>query len=158
MIRQANRGDLSTLIELGMMMHAESPRYRRHTFRADKLATLGEQLIDTGIVLLEEEDGEAIGMAIGFVMEQFFTDARLAADLAVYVVPAARGGRAFLRLVKAFEARAVELGADEISLGVSTDIDTEGTAGLYQRLGYRRASIGMVKYVHTESGHRAAAG
>lgn len=160
MIRQATMTDVPALIELGAMMHAESPRYRHLTFRADKLAGLSHSLVDDGILLLAVDHGRPVGMAVGFVMEQFFTDSRLAADLAIYVIPAHRGGPWFLRLVKAFERRALDLGADEISLGVSTEVDTERTAGLYERLGYRRSAIGMVKYVHgqSESGRRVAAG
>lgn len=147
MIRAATHTDVPDLIELGAMMHAESPRFRRLMFRPDKLEAMARPLMDNGIVLLAEDRGRVVGMAIGAVIEQFFTDAKLAVDLAVYVVPSHRGGPWFVKLIKAFEAKAVELGAAEITLGISTGLQTERTARLYEKMGYRRSSVGMVKDV-----------
>jgi GNAT superfamily N-acetyltransferase len=67
-----------------------------------------------------------------------------ACELAVYVTPEHRG-RTGMRLIKAFEAWAWDRGADEITLGISTEVDPERTAALYARLGYRRSGITTIK-------------
>lgn len=158
MIRRATLSDIDALIQMGAMMHAESPRFRHMTFRPDKLQALAEPLMEHGILLLAEQAGEAVGMAVGFVMENFFTDYRIASDLAIYVVPEHRGGLWFPRLVRAFEARGAELGADEFCIAVATEVQTEITAGLFERLGYHRSSIGMIKNVRPIETRLAHAG
>lgn len=147
MIRAATHTDVPDLIELGAMMHAESPRFRRLTFRPDKLEAMARPLMDSGIVLLAEDRGRVVGMIIGAVIEQFFTDAKTAVDVATYVAPSHRGGPWFVKLIKAFEDKAEDLGAAEITFGISSGVQTERTAQLYEKMGYRRSSVGMVKDV-----------
>ena len=147
MIRHATADDIEAVIALGKRMHAESPRFRHMPFREDKLQALAKPLLSTGILVVAEADREVIGMAVGFVMENFFTDYRVASDLAIYVDIEFRGGPWFLRLIRAFETRARELQADEICIAAATEINTELTASLFERLGYRRSSIGVIKNV-----------
>lgn len=129
-------------------MHAESPRFQCGTFDRQRVAALAAHALADGIVLVADGADRLVGMAVGLVMQRPWDEVLMATDLVIYVTPEARGGTAFLRLVRAFETLAVELGAQEIVLGVSTGIATEHTVGMYQRLGYSRASIGVIKHVH----------
>jgi GNAT superfamily N-acetyltransferase len=149
MIRYATRNDLEALILLGATMHAESPRYRRFPYRPDKLAALAEPLLqgDNGIAVVSVNGDNVVGMLLGVCMEHYFTDSKVVTDVATYVLPAYRGGRSFLGMVTAFEERAKELGAVEISLGISAELATDSLVKIYERLGYRRAAVGMVKDV-----------
>ena len=51
----------------------------------------------------------------------------------------------FPRLVYAFEEWAKEQGASELSLGVSTGVQTEVTVRMYERMGYKMAAYGLIK-------------
>ncbi len=148
MIRQATPEDISAMVYLGEQMHGESPRFFRTPYKPEKLARLAEVVLgDNGIAYVVEVGGEIVGMAIGLVTEHFFSDVRIGTDLAIYVAPEHRGGRHVVALMKAFEGRAAELGAEEIELGVTTGIHADRTASLYERFGFERNSIGLVKYV-----------
>jgi hypothetical protein len=50
-------------------------------------------------------------------------------------------------MIKLFEQRAKDLGAKEISLGISTEIHAERTANLYEKLGYKRSGISTIKRI-----------
>lgn len=147
MIRSANFDDIPALLTLGAQMHAESPGFGRHPFIPDKLRNIAEHLLlnAPGILLVAVRGDEIVGLMAGLVSEHFFSNAKMATDLAVYVIPEARGGMAGVALIKAFEKRAKELGADECQPGVSAGISDELAVELYERLGYTRRSIGMWK-------------
>lgn len=148
MIRAATTDDISAMVYLGQLMHDESPRYAKSEYKPEKLVALADHVLGgNGIAFVVEIGGELVGMMVGLVTEHFFSDVRIGTDLALYIEPEHRGGRHAVRLVRAFEARAKELGASEIELGVSTGYHAERTADLYEALGYERNSIGLVKYV-----------
>ncbi len=144
-IRPAQPHDLVQLLEMGRLMHAESPRFRPVPFSTEKAQQLIEQLISRGGAFVAEVDGALVGMFGGVVFEHFFSTTKMAADVVLYVTPEYRGGSLAARLVHAFERWAIEAGADELVLGVSTGIEAERTAGLYERLGYERSGISLLK-------------
>lgn len=143
-VRYATEADIPALIELGRAMHAESPRFAVHQYSPAKTAATIQFLIAHGVVLVAEKAGEPVGMMGGMVAPQPFLDSMQGVELAVYVAPAHRG-RTGMRLIRAFEAWAFDRGADEITLGISTEVDIERTAALYERLGYRRSGITTIK-------------
>lgn len=147
-IRKAEIADVPALLVMCASMHQESPRYRRMAFSEQKVSGLVEQLIAgrlPGGVLVAEAGGQLVGVLAFVVTEHFFTTDKIAADLGVYVKPEHRGTPAFARLVRAFEQAAGEQGVVEKTLGVSTGIHTEQTAGALERLGYERCSVGLRK-------------
>lgn len=143
-IRPATRDDIPALIELGRAMHAESPRFSRHPYSPAKTAGTIDFLLANGAVFVAVKGGQAVGMMGGMVAPGWFTDEATAIELAVYVAPEHRG-RTGMRLIRAFEAWAFEHGAVEVTLGITTEVDTERTAALYEHLGYRRAGLTTVK-------------
>lgn len=144
-IRPAREADCSRMVLLAAQMVKESPRYSRHGFAIDKARQLFQVLLQMGGLLAAEKDGEIVGFFAGIVSEHFLSHAKCATDVGVFVLPEHRGGTAFLRLVRAFEEWAREQGATEIQLGVSTQVETEQTVRMYERLGYTMASFGLVK-------------
>lgn len=143
-VRHATAEDIPALIALGRAMHAESPRFSRLPYSPERTANTINFLIAHGVVLIAERGGQAVGMMGGMVAPQPFLDSLHGVELAVYVSPEHRG-RTGMRLIKSFEAWAFDRGADEISLGISTEVDAERTAQLYERLGYRRSGITTIK-------------
>lgn len=138
MIRPFEITDLPVMIDLGSVMHRESA-YRDLDYSKDKLLALGTEAIenpDTYYAVIAE-DGEFIqGMFCGFLMEHFFGRDKLAADLLVYVHPKYRGGTLLVRMLKAFEKWAVENGAKEMRMGITTELHQERTGKLYDKLGF----------------------
>ena len=137
--------DVPTLIELGRVMHQESPRFRGMDYDEEKLMQLGANLVNQGGIFLAEKDGKPLGMILGMVTEHFFGHDLMACDLAVYVHPDHRGGTLAVRLIKKFEAWAFSMGAKVITMGVSTEVEADRTGQLYKRLGYRMTGVLAVK-------------
>lgn len=132
-------------------MHAESPRFCDLDYSEEKMRGILQHIIAgklPGGVLVAECDSVPIGMLGFLVTEHFFGSDKIASDLGVYVAPEHRGSSAFVRLVQAFEEWADTFGVKENSLGVSTGIHAEQTAGFLVRLGYERCGINLLKKVN----------
>ena len=148
-IRDATLLDAEALLKMGELMHHESPRFNKFTFDKEKAANLIQHLIaiDNGIIVVAEHEGSLVGMIGGMVCEQFFSKDLYACDFVVFIEPEHRGCSAVIRMIKLFEQRAKDLGAKEISLGISTEIHAERTANLYEKLGYKRSGISTIKRI-----------
>jgi GNAT superfamily N-acetyltransferase len=148
-VRAATLEDIPTLVELGYAMQQESPRFAHLTYAPIKVAQSAKHMLtaDNGGVFVVEHEDVVIGMLGGYVLEYFFSHDKFASDLVVYVAPQHRGGSAFVRLIVAFEQWAIAQGVSEIVLGVSTEVEAERTASMYERLGYRRVGLTFIKRV-----------
>jgi RimJ/RimL family protein N-acetyltransferase len=148
-IREATLKDVIAMLDMASLMQQESPKFSHNSFDAVKASGLFTTLVvkDNGIAFIAEKDGQPVGMIGGMVVEQFFSHDLYACDFGVYLKPEHRGGSAVIKMIKAFEQRAIELGAKEISLGISTEVHAERTASLYERLGYVRSGISTIKRV-----------
>lgn len=137
-VRLATLADIDQLIELGRQMSQESPRFSRLGYVPGKVRQVLEFLIEhpDGLVLAGEIDGRVLGVLVATCSEHFFSHDRVASELVVFVAPQARGGQLVVRMVKAFEAWAKDRGAREITMGISTEVNAERTAALYERLGF----------------------
>lgn len=144
-IRYARPTDVPALVELGRRMHVESPRFARLAFDPERLASVASNLIPNKdcCVLVGDAGGVLIGLFVGFVMQHFFSTASYATDLALYVTPEERGGTLAVRFLRRFEDWARTTGAAEIVPGISTEVEVERTARLYERLGYKRSGLIM---------------
>jgi len=126
-------------------MTNESPRFNKHSFSVDKAQMLISTINNAGGLFIAIKESEIIGFFAGVVIEHFLSHDTYATDIGVYITPNHRGGTAFLRLVKAFEDWATQMGATEIQLGVSTGIHPQSTVRMYERLGYTMTSYGLMK-------------
>lgn len=148
-IRAATIADTEDLLELARAMHAESPRFQRHEFSEAKAVAMIEHLVEqsTGALFVATVGDHCVGMIAGLMGELFFSRAKYATDLVVFVTSEHRGSSMVVRLVKAFERWAIDAGASEILLGVSTGVATDRTVALYERLGYARTSVATIKRI-----------
>ena len=140
--------DIPEMVGLARAMAAESPRYRRYSFSTRKMENLLNYLLDNpgeGIAFVAEQGGCVVGMVGGFATEAFFSTDRYVTDLGLYVSPKHRGGATALRLIKSFEAWAQTTGSIDILLGISTEVMTDRTVRMYERLGYRMSSSSLLK-------------
>lgn len=144
-VRLATKDDALQLAQMGALMHAESPRFRHLDFSTTKVMHLIYRLIDARTVIVAERDGALVAMLGFMVAEHFFGHDKTAMDFVVYIRPEHRSGSILLRLVHAFETGAKALGAVEYVLGVSTGISAELVAKAYEKLGYERSGITLIK-------------
>lgn len=157
-VRRATAADGPALVALGRAMAAESPRYCRTNFDEAKCLQTFHALLEApvGIVLVAEDHTGLVGMMAGFALENFFGRAINASELVLYVTPALRGSRVALRLVKAFEQWAGEMGAETVEVGVSTEVHVERTVEFYQRLGFEPTGVRLLKRVACTKGSAEA--
>jgi GNAT superfamily N-acetyltransferase len=148
-VRRALASDFAALVTMGEDMHDESPRFAGLGYSRERCFELlaGLSASPSGLVLVAEQGGELVGMVLGFVTRHFFSDDLTGSELVVYVTPHARGGSAAVKLIRHFEDWARELGAVDIVLGVSTEVQADRTAKLYQRLGFTPSGHTLVKKV-----------
>lgn len=146
-IRRAAPEDLPALSRMADAMRKESPRYAAVSFSPERMTAMLQAMLSSVCcaVFVAEESGAVVGMIGMMSANYFFSDERYACDLAVYVIPERRGGRAGLALVRAAESWAKAQGVREICLGVSAGIDAERVGGFYRVLGYEKVSSGYVK-------------
>jgi GNAT superfamily N-acetyltransferase len=135
--------DIPRMLQMGRRMHAES-RYARNSFNEDKLADLFKTLIESpsGIVVLTQH-----GMLFGLVAEHWFGNDKYAAEWVLYVEPEYRRHGEAVHLVNVYIQRAIELGAVEIHIENTTDVDTERTEVFFGRMGFRRIGGNFVMEV-----------
>jgi GNAT superfamily N-acetyltransferase len=128
-------------------MAAESPRFASIPYDDGHALAVVHSLIgaERGAVFVLERDGAAVGMLLGIAAPHLFSPQLLASDLALFILPTHRKGRAAVALIRAFEDWARRIGAVEVALGVSTGVHPEATVRLFERLGYVPVSYGTLK-------------
>ncbi|WP_439587493.1 GNAT family N-acetyltransferase [Hydrogenophaga sp.] len=142
MIRPANALDLPVLLDLGERMHAESPRFSRLTFSRARLHDTLRGLLDSPAGFLwVAEHAQVIGGMAGIIGPHWASDDLVATDLALFIDERQRGGMSTVRLVAQYRQWARERGARIVQVGVTTGVQTEQTARLYERLGLARCGL-----------------
>ncbi len=143
MIRPATTTDLLPLVDLGERMHAESPRFSRLTFSRARLGATLSGLLDNplGFLWVAEFEGKVIGGMAGLISQHWASEDKVATDLALFIDERKRGGMATARLVGEYKRWASKRGAVIVQVGVTTGVQTEQTARLYERLGLARCGL-----------------
>lgn len=151
MIRSATLDDLPRILELGQLLHEESPRWSRLSFNRAKAAHMIAQLIlgGDGVVFVAEQNGVVTGGIAGVATAHWSSDDVIAQEVSFFMAPEARGNMVAARLICALSAWAKLRGAKWLQAGTSTGLDPERTAGLYERLGFSRCAIGL-ESIYTE--------
>lgn len=145
--RVATMEDLPRILDLGELLHKESPRWSRMSFNRAKAAEYIANLIiqPNGVVFLAEREGQVVGGIAGMVTEHWCSDDLLGYEVSLFMDAGARGTMAPARLICALEAWCGMRGALWTTAGTSTGLDPERTAGLYETLGWSRCMIGLEK-------------
>ena len=144
--RDATHDDLDALVEMARLMAAESPRFSRLVFSAEKLRTTLAGVIDspTGFLVVAEEEDRLVGGLAAICAPHWMSDDLVASDLGVFVRPDARGCAARVRaLVQRYVAWADQQGAVLVQLGISTGVSPDRTKSLYELAGMRFAGYLM---------------
>jgi len=136
-IRVPRHEDIEVVVDLGASMHQESA-YAFLPFDRDKVRKLFTSYVTSPEIyggFVADDNGILAGMIGGYISDYFFCDEKVACDMVLFVDPRYRGGRTALRLLRAFRQWAVEQGAQELCLGVSTNVNTASTGRLYEAMG-----------------------
>lgn len=142
-IREMSQGDVHKALSLAADMHQES-WFRDFDFDVAKALSIWDRKVaqpDRWCLFVAEDDNKIIGVFAGAAHEHFFGTDLVSTDLILYVDPAHRGGSAAPRLIKAYEEWATKIGCKDITIGVSTGVNTERTARLFEKLGFGHRAI-----------------
>lgn len=139
MHRPATLADVPAILELGAIMASELPHYARMPYAPHKVEQFASNLIqsDDGFVHVSIYGNQIVGIMAGMVTEHWMSEAKIATELTVYMLPEHRGARDALRMIKAFIAWAPTRGAITTNLGICSDLNVERTAAFYERIGLR---------------------
>lgn len=139
-IRFALPSDITALARLGRDIHAEG-RQSRLPYNEEKLSRQLKAVLepprDDYCILVAENDTEGIiGVFFGYVTEYYFSDSRVATNYVFYVKPAYRGGPEAVKLLTAFRKWAMNRGAKEMYINITSGIQIERFDKLMRHMGF----------------------
>lgn len=145
MIRLATRADIPAIVQLGERFFEESPTYKPMVYAPEKIEQLASNLIAdaAGFVRVIDRGTGLLGGMMGFVTEHWASRALVATECVLFVHPGARGQVYAGQLVVEFREWGRAKGCFKAIAGTSSGVVPELCALLYQRCGFKRASIGM---------------
>lgn len=130
--------NLGDVLRLALSMQRESD-YAAVPFDVEQTArsVLGMVVRNpNGFGVLAYSDEKPVGMICGGLAPYVFSKGSLASDYAWYVLPEHRGSRAAIRLLGIFRKWAVQSGATELYMGITTNVEADRTGQLLQRMGF----------------------
>jgi len=150
-IRKMVAFDLGQVVDLVEALTDESPVYRGKRFNRKRTTDFATHFCFGGAnafgYVAETEAEELVGFIAVHVGDSPTHDIRVAREVGLFVRQAYRGTSAAVRMIKAAEQEVLRYDADEFWLGVSTGIEPEKTTRLFEKLGFERASWGVMKEV-----------
>lgn len=144
-IRKATLGDLPAIVGMSERFYATTSYAGFADFCPESVSNLASMLIETGVFLVAESDGEVVGM-VGLAVAPFmFNNAHKAAyEVVWWVNPEARGGGIAVSLLRAIEPACREIGCDVIQMVHLANSPPQASA-LYERCGYRHTESSYTK-------------
>jgi GNAT superfamily N-acetyltransferase len=135
-VRAPDEAELAAVLALARRMH-QLGTYSTLPFDARKVAGLIASCVRAPghFASIAVHRGEVSGFLGGRMGTYPFCDEPLAYDLGFFVAPEARRSSAAVRLFRAFEAWAMDRGAREVSMAVSTGVDVERIGAFYVHMG-----------------------
>lgn len=142
-VEPATLEDIPTMVELGRLMHAESPRWSRLPYSAERVGATLKTLIESpdGLALVADRSGKLVGGILAAMSLDWMSDQRTAQEIALFMLPEYRASITPAQLISALCAWARIKGAVWIEGGVSTGVAVKGTIALYEALGFEQAAI-----------------
>jgi Acetyltransferases len=147
MIRAATSTDLRRIVEMSEQFYAKTKYHHFAEFDPLSVAVLAETLIDYGVLLLYELDGNVVGM-VGLVLTPFlFNSSRIGAyEIVWWVEPEAQGLGVGRDLLEAVEPACREKSADLALIQmVHLNNSPPQAARMYEHLGYQHSESSYTK-------------
>jgi GNAT superfamily N-acetyltransferase len=145
MIRRATQADMDSVLRMGERFYRSSHYTSMADFCRESARKLVQMVIDAGVLMIAEQDGQDVGM-VGLVVAPFmFNNDKIGAyEVFWWVEPEARGGMAAWRLLKSIEQVCAEMGVTLIQMVVLSD-SPERAAKMYERAGYVHSETSFTK-------------
>lgn len=147
-VRRGTIEDIDALVEMGGRFFAFSAFSGFIPYDADAVRTGLTGLLEHGVVLVADCDGQLVGGIVGAMAPVWFNkDTRAATELAWWVNEDFRHTSAGIKLYRAFEQWAKDQGAHAI---VMSDLVIRGVApaeNLFRKLGFTTVERSHVKKV-----------
>lgn len=149
-IRHGMPNDLPRLVDIGEAMHGESAHYSAIPFDDKTAARTVASFLDpesqsrTAFVVTDDQDAP-VGGVLTFLVPFYFSLGTYVSELALYLLPEARGGTTALRLIRHMERWGKHRGALQARVGVTAGINNPHATGIYSRLGYQPQGPILVK-------------
>jgi GNAT superfamily N-acetyltransferase len=95
-------------------------------------------------IFVADVDGELVGCLVCVVSQPLFSSDVVANELAWYISPDQRNGKAAFKLLKVYEDWAKDMGATSV---VMSDTSTKDLTKLFSRKGYRNIERSYIKEI-----------
>lgn len=137
-VRRYVAADWERVLEVARVFHAESPLHSPHPFDEARVHALLEAAMGSPdwLAALAIDGDEIVGIMLVFRMQMFFSSAYEVGDLAFYVRPDARGGRAARKMLGYAELWASAKETAVMRFGIMTGIRAEQSQRFFEKLGY----------------------
>lgn len=137
-IRQATLLDLLTFAPLGIRYSEEAEGHNNFPVNIEHMMKNAAMTIqsESGCLLLAYDDSEPVGLLWGHSRSLPWSEAKLAFDSILYVIPEKRKTSVGYRLMKEWEAWAKQSGAVEVQISIASGIHEEQSCNFYKKLGY----------------------
>lgn len=150
-VRYLRESDLPSVLKIAKWLH-ENSRYRVFSYNETKVKDLISLSLSPNspvfvVVAHKQGSDEIMGYFHGYVDPHYFSDMKYAGEWAVCVLPQFRRHAPIIlkKMVLAFEDWARQNGAQEISIGASTEAYGTGYKKFLERMGYRDVGFLAVK-------------
>jgi len=150
-VRRLKEKDVPSVLEISQWLHKNS-RYKVFTYKEEKVErllrlSLKEQSPVYVSVALLKGSSKILGYFHGYVDYHYFSDMKYAGDWAVCILPEYRrhAPNILKQMVLSFEKWGKANGAEEISIGASTEAYGTGYKKFLTRMGYRDVGFLAVK-------------
>jgi predicted N-acetyltransferase YhbS len=140
-IRKAVASDVPRIVELGSRSLQDGPYAGIIDDIPAQAARFAAQVLESGEILVGEDDGKVVGLLGFIVADHHFSGQRYAAELMWYTLPEERKGGIGLKLLWEAEKRAKDMGAESFVFTAPND----EVATLYKRFGYSKMEVAYRK-------------
>lgn len=147
MIRQATSDDLRRIVEMSEKFYPQTPYILLTPFDPEAVGALALALIESGIMLVAEVEGEVVGM-VGLAIAPFIFNPELvgAYEVIWWVEPEHQSNGVGRALLEAIDDLARERGAFFVHMALMPN-SPDAAAALYFKLGYAHTEMSFTKRI-----------
>jgi GNAT superfamily N-acetyltransferase len=147
MIRQARSDELYRLVEMSAQFYPHTHYFKIASFDTEYVSVLIQSLIDSGVMLVSEEDNKLVGM-VGLVPAPFPFNPSVVGiyEMIWWVEPEYQGHGTGRALLRAIDPIAKEMGASYIHMVCMANSPIQAAA-LYIEEGYEHTEMSFTKRI-----------
>ncbi len=135
-VRRANAADIPAVIRMGRKFHESTP-YADVAYDPDSIRFISSQLIEGGILLIADHEGESVGMLGAAIGPLFMNrDALVCSELFWWVEPEGRNTGAGRALVERLESECISIGVYRLAMVGIHGPQMAKTAAMYERMDF----------------------